>query len=214
VNEAGQVHAYICYLRDLPYNEQLHWQRHNEPPQASISTRAFTTDFAGVFDQQPNPLRSSLTTTERWAQSFASWWTLRDPERSKRVSTPISDSLDEWAEACMDLAKLVIEGFETRELRSTPAAKGIDFQKDWGSLALLDALLSDDAAREGSNLPGLRSGQEIRSKVKGHASSREAKRLSTDALKAHRTFAAHFTYLCEQVASELDMIERAFNGGV
>ncbi|MCL4806115.1 MAG: hypothetical protein KJ046_17605, partial [Anaerolineae bacterium] len=25
VNEAGQVHAYICYLRHLPYEEQLHW---------------------------------------------------------------------------------------------------------------------------------------------------------------------------------------------
>ncbi len=30
VNEAGQVHAYICYLRHLPYEEQLHWLSFND----------------------------------------------------------------------------------------------------------------------------------------------------------------------------------------
>ena len=33
VNEAGQVHAYICDLRKLPYREQLHWLSKNEKPQ-------------------------------------------------------------------------------------------------------------------------------------------------------------------------------------
>jgi hypothetical protein len=32
VNEAGQVHAYICYLRHLPYTEQLHWLSFNLNP--------------------------------------------------------------------------------------------------------------------------------------------------------------------------------------
>ena len=32
VNEAGQVHAYICDLRALPYSEQLHWLSLNEEP--------------------------------------------------------------------------------------------------------------------------------------------------------------------------------------
>ncbi len=34
VNEAGQVHAYICYLRNLPYSEQLHWASFNEEPKS------------------------------------------------------------------------------------------------------------------------------------------------------------------------------------
>jgi hypothetical protein len=29
-NEAGQVHAYICDLRNLPYQEQLYWKSFNE----------------------------------------------------------------------------------------------------------------------------------------------------------------------------------------
>ncbi|MGH2397971.1 MAG: hypothetical protein ACRDFW_13560, partial [bacterium] len=49
VNEAGQLHAYICYLRRLPYEEQLHWLSFNEPPKASISERAVINDFQGEF---------------------------------------------------------------------------------------------------------------------------------------------------------------------
>jgi hypothetical protein len=30
INEAGQVHTYLAYLRDLPYEEQLYWKAHNE----------------------------------------------------------------------------------------------------------------------------------------------------------------------------------------
>ncbi len=47
VNEAGQIHAYICDLRNLPYQEQLHWLSFNEEPKADISQSAFTHDFEG-----------------------------------------------------------------------------------------------------------------------------------------------------------------------
>ena len=45
VNDSGQVHAYLCYLRHLPYQEQLHWKSHNEEPKGTISKRAFENDF-------------------------------------------------------------------------------------------------------------------------------------------------------------------------
>jgi hypothetical protein len=47
INHAGQVHTYLKYLGDLPYQEQLYWKSYNEAPKASISNRAFTTDFKG-----------------------------------------------------------------------------------------------------------------------------------------------------------------------
>ena len=37
INEAGQVHTYLVYLRHLPYEEQLHWKAHNEAPKGTIS---------------------------------------------------------------------------------------------------------------------------------------------------------------------------------
>jgi hypothetical protein len=37
VNEEGQIHAYIVDLRNLPYEERLHWKAYNEPPKAGIT---------------------------------------------------------------------------------------------------------------------------------------------------------------------------------
>ena len=45
INDAGQVHTYLVYLRDLPFEEQLHWKAYNEYPKAPISRRAFETKW-------------------------------------------------------------------------------------------------------------------------------------------------------------------------
>ena len=55
VNEAGQVHAYICDLRNLPYQEQLHWKSHNEEPKGTISKRAYENDFEGTWSSHISP---------------------------------------------------------------------------------------------------------------------------------------------------------------
>ena len=49
INEAGQIHTYIGYLADLPYEEQVYWQSFNEWPKGSISKRAFQTDIVGEW---------------------------------------------------------------------------------------------------------------------------------------------------------------------
>jgi hypothetical protein len=54
VNDAGQVHAYICDLRNLPYSEQLHWLGYNEEPKAPISERALVNDFKGEIFNSTN----------------------------------------------------------------------------------------------------------------------------------------------------------------
>lgn len=61
VNEAGQVFAYICYLRNLPYNEQLHWRQYNEASKASISERALVNDFKGEFVNFQHPRSEMLS---------------------------------------------------------------------------------------------------------------------------------------------------------
>ncbi|WP_446808486.1 hypothetical protein ACH50O_14495 [Methylomonas sp. 2BW1-5-20] len=53
INEAGQVHAYLCDLSHLPYAEQLYWKSFNEPPKAGISTRAYRSDFLAQWDKAP-----------------------------------------------------------------------------------------------------------------------------------------------------------------
>lgn len=209
VNEAGQIHAYICYLRDLPYEEQLHWLSFNEPPKAPISKRAVTNDFQGEWESFDQPLRRVLSIVQRWHYDKVMWWTLRDEKLLERVNTPVTASRDEWAEAFMDLAKLVVEGFETNDIRARLDAAQVPYGKEDKTISLLERLLGNTSAAEDiQKLNGLRTVQLLRSKAKGHASGREAQQLAQDALMEHETFANHFQYVCGQVANELEAIEK------
>jgi hypothetical protein len=58
INDAGQVHTYLVYLRNLPHEEQLYWKSYNEKPKRTISNRAFTTDFEGTSHTEYDPVES------------------------------------------------------------------------------------------------------------------------------------------------------------
>jgi hypothetical protein len=121
-------------------------------------------------------------------------------------------SRDEWAEAFMDLSKLIIEGFEVKAIRARLTDAGIGFDQKDQSLALLERLLAAEPTNSGQEkLTGLRTVQEIRSRVKGHSVGRKATELAHNALKQHETFAAHFGHVCRLVAEELKRIERLFS---
>ncbi len=210
VNEAGQVHAYICDLRHLPYAEQLHWLSFNEPPKATISERAATNDFRGQWVAEPDPVTRLLSIVRGWAQEPVTWWSLRDPRLLEQVNTPLTASRDEWAEAFMDVAKLVVEGFEVKMVRSRLDDLDVPYGKNAGSIALLEKLLHAAGSLEVSaRLEGLRTVQLVRSKVKGHASGSDADQISQGALVEHETFAAHFHFVCGLLAEELEMIGSA-----
>lgn len=213
VNEAGQVHAYICYLRDLPYAEQLHWLSFNEPPKAGISRRAIINDFEGKFVTFVEPLRKILSIVQRWQNDKVAWWSLRDEKLLERVNTPLTASRDEWAEAFMDLAKLVVEGFETKPIRAKLDAAEVPYDgKNDKTIALLEKLLNkSETSGQTQKLVGLRSVQLLRSKAKGHVGGSDADQLMHDALMDHETFTNHFRHVCMQVAEELDTIEKHFS---
>ena len=74
VNEAFQVHVYICDLRRLPFEEQLYWKSFNEPPKATISERAFRHDFEGEWIDLAEPIEDIQSTLRRWHARKVSWW--------------------------------------------------------------------------------------------------------------------------------------------
>lgn len=212
VNEAGQVHAYICYLRRLPYAEQLHWLSFNEPPKASISQRAFINDFQGRFVSFKEPLRQVLSIVQRWREERVPWWTLRDEKLLERVNTPLTPSRDEWAEAFMGLSKLVVEGFELKPIRKKLDTAKVPYDEQEQSIALLEKLLNKcDTSGTIRRLVGLRTVQLVRSKIKGHAAGNEANKLANDALMEHESFTNHFRNICAQVAEELETVEKLFS---
>jgi len=214
VNEAGQVHAYICDLRQLPYGEQLHWLSYNEQPKDTISKRAFVNDFQGRWVNLSEPPTQVLSTARRWHDEKVSWWTLRDERLLEAVNTPLTSSRDEWADVFMELAKLIVEGFETAAVRAKLDEEEIPYSKDDRTIALLEKLLNKGTEpAEAKKLTGLHTVQYLRSKAKGHAGGREAGELAQKALMEHETFANHFKSVCEQVVAELRTIEQLFSSG-
>ncbi len=210
INAAGQVFAYICYLRNLPYAEQLHWLSHNEVPKAGISERAITNDFKGEFTTFKDPLGEVLSILKSWQDTSVPWWTLRDDRLFERVSTPLTTSRDEWAEAFMDLAKLLVEGFVITAIRARLEKSGIAYEQKEQSIALLERLINGDESTENQPLTGLRTVQLIRTKVKGHASGREVETLVQEVLAEHENFTKHFKHVCATLALELQTIAGAF----
>jgi hypothetical protein len=211
VNEAGQVFAYICYLRNLPYAEQVHWRSYNEAPKAGISERALANDFKGEFRIFKDPLREVLSILRSWQNTNVPWWTLRDNRLFEQVSTPLTASRDEWAEAFMDLAKLVVEGFEVTAIRARLKKSGTAYEQKEQSIALLERLINEGAElTEKKQLSGLRTVQLIRSKAKGHASGREVEKLVRKVLTEHESFTKHFNHVCATIALELQTIAGVF----
>ena len=192
VNNAGQVHAYICDLRALPYEEQLYWKSFNEEPRNGISERARINDFEGKWVELSDPLLRVKMLLNRWGDKKVPWWTLRDDSAITHVTTPRTSSRDEWAQACSNLAKLVIEGFELSAIRARLREKGIEWTDKERSLALLQRALSDAGAGSTQQVEGLRAIQTIRSKVYAYVGGTESHQLSTDAIREYGTYTAHF----------------------
>lgn len=209
INDAGQVHAYICDLAILPYSEQQYWASFNEEPKASISKRAVINDFHGEFTSIIGPLSKVLRLIHDWNQKKVSWWTLKEKDLLKQVNLPITSNKDEWAEAFMGLSKLIIEGFNVKNIRSKLDEKSISYDKQEGSISLLEKLI--DQENDNKKLAGLRMSQLIRTKVKGHSNGSEARELEKNALKTHKTFKDHFEHICTLIVDELTLIESSFS---
>ena len=212
INEAGQVHAYICDLRNLPYQEQLHWKSQNEKPKDTISKRAYENDFEGIWSSHITAVERVLHILQRWIEQRSAWWQIQDEALLLRVNTPVSDSKDEWAQAFLNISKTVIENFRIKPIRAVLHQEKITFDNSEGTLSLLEKTIAtlDRSDSQSTKLKGLREAQRIRSLVQAHSGSREADEIAKRALTEHGTYRKHFEQVCRQIAEELEEIERAF----
>lgn len=208
VNEAGQVHTYVRYLRELPYVEQLYWKSFNEEPKGGISERAYTNDFLGKpYDNYPPLLKIKRKLTS-WSSAEVDWWKMVDSGQPDRVNVPRTNSRDEWSGSFLNLAKLVVEGFRVKPLRKVLRDSEIQYSKEERSLALLERILIGQGAFEdGDRLDGLRTVQRLRTESAAHVSSGGGLDSAKSVLDEHGTFTAHFESVCEDVCQELDLIE-------
>ena len=207
INEAGQVHAYICDLGKLPYSEQLHWASHNEAPKASISERAYICDIKGEFTNIVDPIDKLKTMLTRWADAKLDWWSVVNSASIYCLCTPVTTSRDEWAEAFLDLNKLINEGFVLRSIRRRLDDAKVAYGTDEKSLKLLERLWAYHDPAAASSLHNLRQIALIRSKAKGHGGSSDARSLAAAAIEEHGSFRSHFNSICLGALEELRLIE-------
>ncbi|MEW8403040.1 MAG: hypothetical protein AB2717_20265 [Candidatus Thiodiazotropha sp.] len=111
-------------------------------------------------------------------------------------------------ENLLALTQLVNEGFVVKPLRELLRENSVTFDKQEGSLSLLEKLINlDESIEEPIRLSGLRTAQLIRTKAKGHSAKNDSEKLSMDALSEHETYGSHFRYICEIISDELEIIQ-------
>lgn len=198
VNDEGQVHTYIRYLRDLPYREQLYWQSFNEWPKGRISKRAFQNDFMGECDTGYNALREVKRKAQRLDEVCPEWWNRRGDEIAKSVHLPVTSSEAEWSDAILSLDQLVKEAFLEKPLREALVQAGRSVKDEWRSLTLMEELLvlrGASAADAKMHISAIRGVSSLRNIVKGHAAPAKKAAAAQRALKEQRTFRDHFESL-------------------
>jgi hypothetical protein len=213
INDAGQVHTYLVYLRNIPYEEQLYWKSYNERPKASISKRAMKTDFEGDWYLEYDPLSSLKEKVRELNREQVPWWTLRAEDLLDRLHYPVTSSPDEWANEVLQLDQLVVEGFETKWLRSKAQSLGRTPNPAFASLKLAEECLVALGFAEAdaqSTVAPLREAHDLRSKVKGHASGQEGAALKKQVLAQHGNYKKHFQTLCEKCDESFRAIAEAF----
>lgn len=216
INEVGQIHTYLVYLRNLPHEEQLYWKSYNEAPKGPISKRAYLRDFEGSWEPLYDPLGSLKHSVRTLHADRVPWWTLRSPELIDRVHCPATSSPDEWATELLQLDQMIVEGFESKWLGSKARMLGRNPDPKFASLALVEECLialgfaEDDARRI---VAPLRRTHDLRTKQKGHASGKESvAKIRQEALAEHGTYRDHFRALCGECDESIRAIAGAFKG--
>ena len=208
INEAGQVHTYIGYLADLPYEEQLYWQAFNEWPKGPISARAHQTDIVGDWHREYEPLGTLKHTISLMDKSPPSWWKPRGDALSDAVRYPATDSVKEWGDELLALDQYLVEGFLLKPLREIAEAGNRTVEQKWAPLRVLqEALLvkgcTDEKAK--SLVLPMQKLHALRTVVRGHATT-EKKKAESNARTNFGTLRAHFTQLvtdCEKALAEV-----------
>lgn len=215
INEAGQVHTYLVYLRSLPYEEQLHWKAYNESPKASIAERAFKTDFEGSWDIKIDPLNELKHLLLELKKDDVPWWALRSEKLIDQANYPVTSSADEWSNEILLLDQLVVEGFEEKYLRQQATSLGRQPDQRLRSLQLVEECLhglSYEEEQVKKLVAPLRELHTLRSKLKGHASRDSAIEIRKQILTNYETYQKHFQSMCTDCTDSIRAIAEAFKG--
>jgi len=214
LNDAGQVHTYLIYLGELPYEEQLHWRQYNEPPKGPISNRAFATDIEGKTYRGYNALGNVKRKITALQKRKVPWWRFRSKELFDKALYPFTQSADEWQDEIMNLDQLLVEGFDDKWLRRTAKTLGRSPELSFRSIRLIEDCLigsgfEEDHAR--SITSPLRELHALRTTVKAHSTGQTLAQAKRDAITNHGSYRKHYVDLCARCDEALELVTEALN---
>lgn len=211
VNDVGQVFTYLCYLGQLPHEEQLHWKQFNEEPKAGLPEGVIKTDFRGEWDESYDPLQSLVSKCRNLRDERRTWWQLPDPSLLRRTLYPFTDTRADWSNELLNLDQLLVESFQSKRIRERASELKADVDDKMRALKLIEACLvadgfDTDRARE--VMSPFHELHNLRSELKGHASGETAKSREMSARREDRTLMGHFRRLCKDCDESLAIISR------
>ena len=110
----------------------------------------------------------------------------------------------EWSSEIVELAKLMVEGFETAYLRNKARTLGVKDPETLASIALIEGILNAQGWEEDAVRPivdPLKEVQRLRTRLGSHASGAGARPIVAEAIKRHGSLPAHFRALASESES-------------
>lgn len=214
INDAGQVHAYIGDLANLPIDEQRYWQSFNEWPKGSISKRAFESDILGQFTSDYEPLNALKRKIVLLNKLKPAWWSVRSESVMAAALYPASDSTQEWGNEILALDQMVVEGFLAKALKGVVQATGRTPESSWQSLRLLQEYavgLGNTAEDAADIVRPLQELHALRTTLRGHSSTTGRKVAEQAARRSFGTLRGHYTDLATRCDAAMTRILTMLN---
>jgi hypothetical protein len=218
INEEGQVHTYLTYLSMLPYSEQKYWKSFNEKPKSNISKRAIQTDFKADWSFSYNPLYELKKNLANFpsvniVSSVEKIWEMPSGENMiyyDQLNYVVSNSKKEWQDEILNLAKILIEGFNNKYLKKL--SKHLNcYNSEYGSIKILEECLKVkrvDVEIINNIISPLKTLQSLRSKEVVHLRTSDIKNITKKFVSLKEHF-RHILSQCEKSINALSEIVKS-----
>ena len=135
----------------------------------------------------------------------------------QRLHYPVTDSPEEWAGELLILDQLLFEGLERSYFKTKAESLACTVDPRWNALRLIKEIMVTagvDQNEVDAIVGPLQELHELRSKMKGHASGQEAKKIRIQLIKVHGSLKKHFSALIESCDHAVSLIRDMAQNGI
>ncbi len=191
------VSTYPCYLRALPYQEQLYWKSYNiappmNGPLGGLSEQAWTNDFQGNFYTQKD-VYAKLEEQKKKLSPFVKIQSIKIPRL-------LDENSKSWADNIGTLHTIFINSLPETKLKKFLQKKQITYNPKDKSISLLKQIF-EYLGKDINILKILNEITEIRNHTHGHRNIEKENKLIEETKKKHSSLKQHYQYVLEKLCA-------------